>query len=1682
MKLCRGGFFNDSIWDEENPEISECFQSVLLLFPWFFTLIFTIPVVIRQWRRKPAPITDIKFDKMMIGKQFTAASMLILIIISLCVTIYRDSLYDWMYVDPLEYLQLCARIITQIGFICLIEWHRRLCQPRSQVQFGYIFVFFLAEIFRLWGSATEFMHAVHPTDEEPAWAPTPSVARFQFGLSIALVALSLIHMILQSFSPHTWKNSLLSEEDACPEMWVSVPSLWTFAWISDFIWKCYRKRITRPEDLFNVRPDESVEENYARFISSFQTINLFRGCLGVPQLKPLDANDVESQLSAFATCAYGYDENGKTKADLQVIRSDGCDKPEKNAEKMHQTQDNTTTKAGWSLFLVLCKAFGARLLVAWSLLFLCCFTAYASPVFLGYMIKFLEDKSAPVWRGHVIALAMLFVSIMDGVLSQVGFYGSICVGIAIRAALIAAVYRKGLRLSAEARARYTSGELLNLICVDVNRIMEAFFFSFLVWMAVVRIIIALCLFWIQLELSTLAGIGVLILTMPVNMAVMWITQKAQVIEMEWKDKRMKSLSEVFNAIKVIKLYAWEKAFEKQVSDLRKQEIKQLLISTSAWGVAQIFWCVTPHALLLVSFVTYCREVLFPQAGLAFPQILTADKIFVSVTLFGLLREPLFYLPWSTSTVIMAYVSLKRVGRLLIAQEIDELSVDRDKPVEKEDAEKPTAIEFKDASLSWTQKGPVILKNLNLRVSQGSLVAVVGTVGSGKSSLLSACLGEMIKRRGVVRVNGSTAYVPQQAWIQQMTLRENICFGHSLNDPPFDKRSLSDPRIRDQRLWYQTVISACALRPDIAQLQGGDHAEIGDRGANLSGGQRQRVSLARAVYQDCDIYLLDDPLSAVDTHVGQHLFEHVIGPTGLLKDKTRLITTNSFKWLPYADWIVVLDKERGIIQSGTYKELLSEASGELNQILRQTTDKKVEKDGPQTKTTQEKESIDVIGSVSDLSSEVGAGRGIMMARMRASFRGQQTLDVTGDAENRMHASRLSLITSDAGSGKFVSVEELAQGRVSWSSYKNYIVDRGIILTIASVLSYAGFQAIYFFSTYWLTWFAQDAELNNSTELLMQGTLNDSFRPAIIESMRQRTAYYLVGYTWTGFGQVAFVVLFVITHTWATISASKVTHQSLLSSMMKATTAFLDRTPMGRLLNRFSNDVDSLDHIIPPAFMDTIMTIGDVAASLLVILIAVRPAGIGVAIIVPLLIITFVIESVYIPTMTQSRRMDAITRSNVMANFNETAVSPQGVSVIRAFGRSNAFIEKSDGLTDKYSIHIFSGLASNRWLEILTTCICGTMVYLTNVVIISCREQLTGAMSGLIISYALQVSAACAWLCKQLSQLESSTIALERIQEYVDAEQEDRWECGPDSPPDANWPSPCCQIVFNKATVSYVPPQEGGDKKEKPDRRSKKLRSQGQSQSEKEESRTVTALRSVDLVLSGKPECRRIGVVGRTGAGKSTLASCIFRLYNASVTDADRAIMTGNLSNRGPIIVDGVDLERIGLHELRPRFSILPQEPILFSGSLRFNLDPFGERSEGELWSALRSAHLAQWVESDGVGLDYECGEGGCNLSTGQRQLVCLARVCLSSGGRVRLLILDEATAAMDPATDKLVMQTVVGKQFSEATVIIIAHRLATVMDTDMIVVLDHGRVVETGSPAELLANPNSLFSKMNRAGH
>uniref|UniRef100_A0A8C1RES8 Uncharacterized protein n=1 Tax=Cyprinus carpio TaxID=7962 RepID=A0A8C1RES8_CYPCA len=1158
--------------------------------------------------------------------------------------------------------------------------------------------------------------------------------------------------------------------------------------------------------------------------------------------------------------------------------------------------------------------------------------SFASPQLLKLMISFTQDTASHAWTGYLYAVLLLVVAFLQSVFLQQYFQRCFILGMKVRTALMAAVYKKALVVSNDSRKESTAGEIVNLMSADAQRFNDVTNFIHLLWSCPLQIILAIAFLWIELGPSVLAGLLTMVLLVPING---WLATKSrgfQVENMKFKDKRMKIVNDILNGIKVLKYYAWESSFEAQVQEIREKELKVMRKFAYLSSVSTFIFSCAPAIVSLATFAVF--------VSVSPDNILDAEKAFTSISLFNILRFPLAMLPQLISTMVQTTVSKKRLEKFLSGDDLDTMAVTRDDSV---------AVSMTDGTYAWERGTEPVLKNISLDIKPGRLVAVVGAVGSGKTSLISALLGELHSLKGRINIKGSVAY-------------DNILFGSNL----YEER-------------YLSVVDACALGPDLDLLPGRDHTEIGEKGINLSGGQKQRVSLARAVYSSADVYLLDDPLSAVDSHVGKHLFERVIGPKGLLKDKTRILVTHGIGFLPYVDEIVVL--VNGVVSEvGSYDGLRA-SKGAFSEFL-ETYGKEESNNADQIDTLPEGMEPQADDSPEDIVSST--------LKRENSLRHSKR-----NGRKRLWRQEGYVIVTKC---HFDIPCFVITNFVKFSVYLQYLRSMGWCFVTWSFLFYFIQNVAVIGQNLWLSdWTEDSVKYFNTTY------------PTHIRDMRIGVFGAL------GLAQGFLVFFGTILLADGSISASRTLHTNLLSNILKVPMVFFDTTPSGRIVNRFAKDIFTVDEMIPMSFRSWILCLLGVLGTLFIICLA---TPIFTAVIVPMAIVYYFVQRFYVATSRQLRRLDSVSRSPIYSHFGETV---SGLSVIRAYGHQKRFLKQNEDTIDQNLKSVYPWIVSNRWLAMRLESLGNLVVFFAALFAVISRDSLKSGLVGLSISYALNVTQTLNWLVRMTSELETNIVAVERVREYAEIENEAPWITS-NRPPD-DWPT-AGNIGFDNYKVRYRP--------------------------------------ELELILHGITcdiaSTEKIGIVGRTGAGKSSLTNCLFRIIEAS---------------EGRILIDGIDISTLGLHDLRSRLTIIPQDPVLFSGTLRMNLDPFEKSSDEEIWSVLELAHLKDYVRGLPAGLQHEVSEGGENLSVGQRQLLCLARALLRKS---RILILDEATAAVDLETDDLIQNTI-RTEFSHCTVLTIAHRLNTILDSSRVMVLDSGKIVEFDSPSVLLNNQQGHFYSM-----
>ncbi|XP_058980636.1 multidrug resistance-associated protein 1 isoform X14 [Musca domestica] len=1528
-EFCGSKFWDlNETWYTFDPDFTPCFEQTVLV--WAPCAFFWAFCIFDFYYLKASLDKNIPWNKLNISKLLLTLGLLVLTAIDFIMAMVgkgNEDTADFIY--PVEIWTPVIKFATFALILIFIPLNRKYGVQTSGCQFLF---WFLLTIFSIPRCRTEVRaERIRSQVVESSLSDQPDYSwdEYKYVSFMIYFAFCCAMLFLNCFADARPRETKYQRTDKeIPENSASFLSRITYQWFDTMAWRGYRNPLEE-KDLWDLRPQDSCKEVMPIFAYYWNK--------NVRKNYKVDPNQPKVKFS-----------NGKVSFD----NPHGA----KNGKK----------KGDASIMPPIIKSFGGVFLFGSMMKLMTDVLTFAQPQVLRWIIGFVEDyedEKQPQWKGIFYAVLLFLLAAVQTIILGQYFHRMFIVGLRIRTALINAIYRKALVLSNATRKESTVGEIVNLMAVDAQRFMDLTTYLNMLWSAPLQIGLALYFLWQLLGPSVLAGLAVMIVLIPVNGVIANRIKTYQIRQMKYKDERVKLMNEVLSGIKVLKLYAWEPSFEKQVLEIREKEIATLKSTAYLNASTSFLWSCAPFLISLITFGTY---VLVSDEN-----VLTPTKVFVGLSLFEAMNLPMITIPMLMVDIAETQVSVSRINKFMNSEELDPNNV-------QHDPKKPHPLSIENGTFSWGD-GEITLKNINMHVKKNTLCAIVGTVGSGKSSVVQAYLGEMEKISGTVNTVGSIAYVPQQAWIQNSTLRDNILFGK-----PYDRKR------------YNRVIDACALRPDIEMLSAGDQTEIGEKGINLSGGQKQRISMARAVYSDADLYFLDDPLSAVDSHVGKHIFEQVIGPKGLLAKKTRVLVTHGITFLPQTDNIYVM-KLGEISENGTYQELLNK-KGDFSDFLMQH----LQEGG------EEAEDLDVIkqqleGTLQSDELKNQFRKVITLAKQESlsdSVSVRSFESGTSSLRRRKRMDSQTSVTTVASKkdmeeqGKLIETEKSQTGGVEFAVYKHYIKSVGIFLSMATLILNFVFQAFQIGSNLWLTKWSNDKNVANDTGL---------------------RDMYLGVYGAFGFGQVITSFFSTLAIGLGGVYCSKVLHAVMLDYVFRWPMELFDTTPLGRIVNRFSKDMDTVDNILPLNLRVVITQAYSVLATIVVISMS---TPIFLAVIIPIAFLYYFAQRFYVATSRQLMRLESVSRSPIYSHFGETVT---GVSTIRAYAVQDRFIDESDNKVDKNQICKYPSLIANRWLAIRLEMV-GNLIILFASLFAVLGGQTNPGLVGLSVSYALQVTQTLNWLVRMSSDIETNIVAVERIKEYGETKQEAPWEIENSKVP-RDWPEQG-QVCFEDFKVRY---REGLD----------------------------LVLRGISFKIAGG---EKVGIVGRTGAGKSSLTLALFRIIESA---------------GGRILIDGIDISTLGLHTLRSRLTIIPQDPVLFSGSLRINLDPFEVKSDEEIWKALELSHLKTFVKSLPSGLNHEITEGGENLSVGQRQLVCLARALLR---KTKVLILDEATAAVDLETDDLIQKTI-RSEFADCTILTIAHRLNTILDSDKVIVLDKGEISEFDSPNNLLNNPQSAFYSM-----
>ncbi|KAI9199470.1 uncharacterized protein BJ171DRAFT_445485 [Polychytrium aggregatum] len=1286
---------------------------------------------------------------------------------------------------------------------------------------------------------------------------------------------------------------------------------------------------------------------------------------------------------------------------------------------------------------------------------------FAGPFFLNRILNCLQNGNCPDWLPFFYVGTLFAFTVIRILLDSRAQLIARQVGIRLRNVLTGLVYQKALHrvprmsvddVTGKTSAATTVGKIVNLLAVDASKIGDYLGFVSMPIIAAIQLVVCVVALYQLLGWSSLAGLGAMVVLMCGGAPITYYFKNIMTTLMNSNDVRSNAVNEMLQGIRIIKFFAWEKQFEDKITALRENEMRNRWKLGVMNILYRVVWYSAPLSVSLVTFIAFTKI-----AG----QELTATIAFTALSLFKLLQIPLQQLPDMIILLMDSWVSWKRIRDFLGEEELEKYRSEFD-PDHSHGHERPSIALRHDARFTWRPLGapasqsagpgsaaaattaskwfgikefwnrlrgvvaaPVTasppcfeLVDINIEFPHDKLSVVCGPTGCGKTSTILALLGEMHRVHGVRKLPAQTpvAYVAQQAWLMNATIRDNITFGE-----PWDAEK------------YRRVIHACSLVKDFEILEGGDMTEVGEKGINLSGGQKQRIALARAAYSSSPVIVMDDPLSAVDAPTARHLYLHCI--MGLLRGRTRILVTNAIGLaIPGADHVVILNEGRVEIQ-GTVEQILSHIPSQANPFL---------------------------DSLLELKTAVLSEREAWLAFQYTEHRFEspaETLDTISADKERQTKSKLT------------NEEEVAIGKVDYSVYKLYFrVSGGYVVFAILMLGYFANQASGVFQDVWVRWWSE-AYTNESFSALSSAAsalpvpfldmdesshalssflsraqafvlsnratiTSASASLASVGSFRpiENLDFYLIGYFLIGVTTMFAITCRLALHYWAQIKASRTLHHLLLLRILKAPIRFFEVTPIGRILNRFTKDMVSVD-------VELSLWTGGVmfyVVYLFCVLVAVGLAIPSIFIsLIPIVYIYYKIAKYYIRTSRCLKRLDSVSKSPIMSYFSETL---SGVSTIRSFRSEVRFSKEFSSRVEAFNRANYFLAISNLWLAVRIQGVAALIVLAVGVSVLS--AGLDASLVGLCLNFALTVTDALTNLVRAQAGLEMSMNSLERLQEYMVIDQEAP-AIIPNNRTSPSWPehgAVSIQHLVMKYAVDGPP-----------------------------------VLDDINLMISAK---EKVGIVGRTGAGKSTLSLAFFRFMEPV---------------SGTIVIDGVDIRKIGLADLRSSLTIIPQDPVLFAGTIRTNLDPFSTLTDDVLWEALKRAHLVDPESAHGsrvqspvptdapepeakfnFSLDTTITEGGGNISQGQRQLLCLARALAKKS---RIVILDEATASVDTETDRRIQETI-RAELSDATILTIAHRLRTVMDYDKILVLDHGKVKEWGTPLELIERKGgSVFRSM-----
>ena len=1198
---------------------------------------------------------------------------------------------------------------------------------------------------------------------------------------------------------------------------------------------------------------------------------------------------------------------------------------------------------------------------------------FLEPLLLKWLIIHLVDTDRErSWQGFVIVILILLSSLGANIASKVHSDSASILGIRIRTALRANIYRKALTIRNSERKDSETEEIVSLIPEDSDSVRQLFPFLHASWTSVIQVLICLYLLHQEMGFSIYAGFVIAILAIVLNLVVLKRREVAEGKREKRKEKKIKHLKEVLSGMKVMKLYAWEMAFISIVSKLRHKELHYVRKITYYSAISCCIWFLSPILLSIFSFSFY---VLFND-----DYVLDPPKVFFSLSLFFILMNALNGWMKFFDRAAKAKGAIKRIDKFFSQDDLKRY-VRRDDDM--------ISIRVDDATLAWDEEEKCLSEFRTcgtMQVPQGSLIAVVGMKGSGKTSLLSAILGEMELIDGSVNISSSVrriAYVPQQPWIQNETVKENILFGREYHD-----------------VHYRMIVKLCELEPDLNALAIGHETEVGSSGVKVSHGVKQRIAIARAVYSDADLFLFDDAFSDTDPLTARNLFDNLLSnKSGLLKGKTRIIATNITSILPEVDRIFVM-KHGNIFESGTFKDLTM-YTGAFTTYLKETSPK-AEEAGPRHAFVRRSHSFRSRNSMVEQRIsyfEEIAGKGF-------GRRGREAPDTPNAFMDRCDLLMKTLNRRD--SHIHFSIEDYKQSRraSTWdrsklSRFVTYIREIKLLNAVFALVFL--YQLLEAGANVWLYKWSDDQLRAVIEHWTFANHVHEENEGRTLRNMR------LMVYAVLGLASCLSMFMGSMILAEGMIGAAINVHKNLINRILKSPILFFERTPASRIADRFLTDMGVMDTHLYAPIVTIIAASLQILAAVVIIIVAVPLFAIFL---IPLGIVFMIVERLHIATVEQLKRLDDATCSVLTTEFTETL---KGAPAIRASAATERFIADSEQRIDENQALTLNTSDLNQWCSMRLDLIGNLTVFLTTLLVVSASEMDAG-LAGLAVFYAMQVSRFLNAFVTAASEVESNAKSVDRVLEYPNHELEGNWQKDQNVKIPRKWP--------NNGAIDFVD-YTGQD----------------------------AILRSVTIQIQPR---EKIAVWGRTPAAKSAIKQALLRIVEPSC---------------GCIVIDGMNISKIGLHVLRGRLAIISADPQLFPGTLRKNLDPFDKKSDDELWDCLELVHLKHFVKGLDEQLNHKITGKGVNQITDvkHRKLICLARAMLR---RTRVLLVEEADA-LDPDSD-LLIQTTIKQHFTDYTVILITNRIHAILDCKRVMLLEEGRIIEFDQPSRLLADRSSLF--------